>query len=450
MRLSRAHCDVGSDARTARGPRAPRGADLSRYLVRACFAFAVLAWGGPVVHAQAGDWFDLVVMAGAQAVAEALDAGADPSAPDAQGWPPLALAAVVNPDPGVVLALIDAGARVNDIVNAENGETQLFLAARSQTNIEVVHALLASGADATVSDAQGTSVLHAALAWFPMRFASDHLVDFVIVHAVSIGGTRLVLEEPLDTLAMAQEVELFLPDLGFAFSTGVATVEADGLALRLEREPPFLPRLTDIAIAFQRFPWPEPTPATSRSSIALLLMDAGADIHGRNTSGMTPLIASAMSGLVDVMERLVAEGADVNARANDGRTALHFAKDGASTRLLLARGASVSARTVHGHIPLHGGYGFWGDDLDRIRALIESGADVDATTGSGRTPLMNAVEYGSPAAIDVLLDLGAAPQGTDAFGASMMDLARRNRLLVDRDTGAVLHPAYWRLNDAQY
>jgi ankyrin repeat protein len=56
-----------------------------------------------------------------------------------------------------------------------------------------------------------------------------------------------------------------------------------------------------------------------------------------------------------VVESLLATGADVNAPAGRGWTALHFAAERGHTsvsELLLARGAHPRARTTDGHTPL--------------------------------------------------------------------------------------------------
>lgn len=69
--------------------------------------------------------------------------------------------------------------------------------------------------------------------------------ELLNVDAVAIDGTTLTLAEPLPRGREPREVELFLPDLGFAFSTAIASV--DGSEVTLERAPPFPPRLEGVA-----------------------------------------------------------------------------------------------------------------------------------------------------------------------------------------------------------
>ena len=101
-----------------------------------------------------------------------------------------------------------------------------------------------------------------------------------------------------------------------------------------------------------------------------LLLRAGASIASRNDVGETPLIrfASRITGhtickegtnpRIEAFQELLDAGSDVNARDNQGRTALHVMvvdhysdKEGNNLKaasLLLARGIDVSAQDVNG------------------------------------------------------------------------------------------------------
>src|SRR6185503_6086035 len=89
--------------------------------------------------------------------------------------------------------------------------------------------------------------------------------------------------------------------------------------------------------------------------------------------GETPLMVAARSGYPEVVEQLLAKGANVNARAGRGQTALMWAvsqKHADVVKVLLAHGADVHLRSEvwsqvmavppHGHLPYnraipHGG-----------------------------------------------------------------------------------------------
>jgi len=79
------------------------------------------------------------------------------------------------------------------------------------------------------------------------------------------------------------------------------------------------------------------------------LIAAGADAKGTTASGVTPLMFAAASGQVDAVKALIAHGADVNAaEPTRGETALMFAaanKRADAVRLLIAAKADVNAAT---------------------------------------------------------------------------------------------------------
>ena len=58
-----------------------------------------------------------------------------------------------------------------------------------------------------------------------------------------------------------------------------------------------------------------------------VLLDRGADIDARANDGKTALILAAFLGRSGAVEILLERGADVNAADNGGRTALSLAKD---------------------------------------------------------------------------------------------------------------------------
>jgi len=87
-----------------------------------------------------------------------------------------------------------------------------------------------------------------------------------------------------------------------------------------------------------------------------LLLAHGADVNARDNDGKTPLIFAALSGNKDVVELLLAHGADANARDSEDWTPLLWAASDGYTdvvEFLLAHGADANARNSHGETPLH-------------------------------------------------------------------------------------------------
>ncbi len=96
-------------------------------------------------------------------------------------------------------------------------------------------------------------------------------------------------------------------------------------------------------------------------------------------AGRTALHYAATDGELDTVRRLIAEGADVNAKEDAGWTPLHFAADQG--------------------------------DLDIVETLIAAGADVNAVNDGGEGPLFKAVAVGGrgngPGVVSALLRAGA-------------------------------------------
>ena len=94
-----------------------------------------------------------------------------------------------------------------------------------------------------------------------------------------------------------------------------------------------------------------------------------------------------MQGHKDVVELLLANKAEVNAKANDGGTPLHAAASGGNkdvVELLLASKAEVNAKDNQGMTPLHLAE-IW-KHADLVELLLANGADVNATDNRGGTP----------------------------------------------------------------
>lgn len=88
------------------------------------------------------------------------------------------------------------------------------------------------------------------------------------------------------------------------------------------------------------------------------LLEARADVHARSTNGeANTALHAALAGRAGarIVSRLLARGADVNARAAGNHTALHeaaFRGNLELAQLLLAHGADATLRNDQGHTPL--------------------------------------------------------------------------------------------------
>ena len=111
-----------------------------------------------------------------------------------------------------------------------------------------------------------------------------------------------------------------------------------------------------------------------------------------------------------------------------------FATAGAAdVRACLRAGADPDARTENGNTPLH----FAADEghADVIETLREAGADPDARDKNGFTPLHAAAWKGDAAAIAVLIETGADPNARAMVGLTPLHFAA-GRAMPTRSSAA--------------
>ena len=147
---------------------------------------------------------------------------------------------------------------------------------------------------------------------------------------------------------------------------------------------------------------------------------------------------------------LLEAGADPNATAADGATALHWAAyhdHGEAAGRLLDAGADPNATNDLDATPL------WNASLNgsatMVGRLLAAGADPNAALLGGESVLMTAARTGSPDVVGMLLDAGADPNATGTRGqtALMWAAAQKHsdtvRLLVERGADVDARSESW-------
>lgn len=129
----------------------------------------------------------------------------------------------------------------------------------------------------------------------------------------------------------------------------------------------------------------------SERVVKLLIEYPQVDVNAINQAGETPVMLAALRGRLAWVQALVQRGALIN---EAGFTALHYACSG--------------------------------PDNGVTRWLVEQGAELDARSPNGSTPLMMAAGYGSPDSLEVLLLAGANPRLSNDKGLTAMDFARQS------------------------
>jgi ankyrin repeat protein len=128
-------------------------------------------------------------------------------------------------------------------------------------------------------------------------------------------------------------------------------------------------------------------------------------VRAYSHDGWTPLHLACFFGQPALVEMLIAQGAEVNARSRNAakNTPLHAAAAGRNrdaVRLLLEHGADVNARQEGGWRALHAAS--QNGDVEMVQLLIAAGADVEARAENQQNAMDMALTKGHPAVVEVL------------------------------------------------
>jgi ankyrin repeat protein len=344
-----------------------------------------------------------------------LQAGADANATNRYGITPLSLACQ-NGNPPIVEMLLAAGADPN--TRQGGGETVLMIAARTG-KIEPVKELLARGAEINAKEKRGqTAIMWAA--------AEGHagVVDSLIKAGADF---RTAVDGGFTPLFFA--VREGRADVAKVLLQAGADVNE---AMRPKRRAGRGPQagMTPLLMAVEN----------GHFELAISLIGAGANLndqrggyaalhnitwvrkpdHGEGEDGMPPPAGSGNLNSLQFVRKIVALGADVNARIAKAPGGLGVLNRTGATPFLLA------AKTA---------------DIALLKLLYELGADPSIATADGVTPLIAAAGLGTLAAGEVagteeevlevlewLVKVGADVNAVDKNGETAMHAAAYKNL----------------------
>lgn len=151
-------------------------------------------------------------------------------------------------------------------------------------------------------------------------------------------------------------------------------------------------------------------------------------VDARNSRGRTPLHVAADNGQNDIVKLLISKGADLNAQSHWHFTPLIFAAHTGHPRVvmtLLDAGADLEAASRDGHTALHRAALRENKNTQNLLLiLLIRGANSNALTVTGLTPLQSAVSVGKLSVARILCAFGADPSFKSPDGKNAYDCAR--------------------------
>ncbi len=148
--------------------------------------------------------------------------------------------------------------------------------------------------------------------------------------------------------------------------------------------------------------------SSGHEEIVELLVAKGADLNTKDNSGKTPLHEAASSGNQEIVELFVVKGADIQARDSDNRTPLHEAAYNGNqeiVKLFVVKGTDIQARDNSNRTPLH--QAAIEGNKEIVELLIAKGANVNAKANNDKTPLHYAKEESNLEIVQLLKQHGA-------------------------------------------
>ncbi|KAJ5175056.1 uncharacterized protein N7482_000933 [Penicillium canariense] len=295
--------------------------------------------------------------------------------------------------PGKAKRLLEQGAKVNGQENAL-GVTPLHCAVY-QGNDEMAEFLLMNGANGNATTADGQTALHIASQRGHRKCMKLLFSSHVDLHIFDHAGSSC-LHSAVGTATDEATVPLLVKhkvDLNFQNPKNGNT--ALHLAVQCRR-----PR------------------------IILFLLEKGATIDIVNDEGLTPLQLAANTDNCEAISLLLQHCAHIEARSLAGPTALQYAAwkgHWIAFDLLLIGGADINVWNKQGETLLHE-QARYSSNTSIMTKILDQGANIEARTSQGYTPLQCAAISGNKTMFHLLLDRGAKIEVETAKGETILHL----------------------------
>ena len=156
---------------------------------------------------------------------------------------------------------------------------------------------------------------------------------------------------------------------------------------------------------------------SNKMKIAEILLSAGAEVNVHdNVDGWTSLMLASVEGDTTIIQMLIANGANVDAKTKDGRTALMVAKNAAVVDVLISIGANANVQNNYGDTPLI--MASQTGDAATIELLASKGADLNVQNKYGLTAISLSAYQGDLSILELLISKMANANIPDVRGAT--------------------------------
>ncbi|XP_047128763.1 transient receptor potential cation channel subfamily A member 1 homolog isoform X1 [Hydra vulgaris] len=354
--------------------------------------------------------------------------------------------AVLGSYSAIVKLLLEKGCDVNQCMDGE--ETPLHIATVIG-NIEIVEFLLLHGADVEKRNSIGRTALHKAadfgkyeiLELLISKNADIDRFDNSYLTPLLLASSRPGNQKTIQTLLKCgAQVDLTNTEEQTALHIAVINNNVDGVELLLSfLEAKKIIDMSDkdnntcLHIACK----------SGFEKIAIMLMDANANVRSRNNFEQTPLHLAAFFGQEDVVDNILEINPSViNDLDREGNSPLHLAAMNGHVNVisfLLKSGASINDKNTKGFTPLV--CAVKKGQTEAVKKLILEGANI-ATAESGQGPLHLSCAKGHSKTVEVLLDHCNINE-TDAFGNNPLDICI-DGCKIDAAKTLLSHPD-WRI-----
>jgi ankyrin repeat protein len=294
----------------------------------------------------------------------------------------------------IIKILINAGADVN-AKSPWNGESALYIAAKSSESTEVVAILIAAGADVNVRvPSSGQTPLHAASSNGHEKIVKELLDAGVEIDAKTIEG----------------ETSLYIASHSY--------FEVVQMLLRGGADP-------GLTKNDGRTPLHNAAESNNVDIINVILATCQ-NVDAKSENGETPLHCAASRGYESTVEPLLNAGADPNSKNENGTTPIEKTKRPPVMELLLAAGATV---IPDGVMKISLWAAVTQQYINILGALLKRGKDPndprERLGSTQNTPLHQAAWVGNVKITKMLLAAGADVSATNTYGETPLALAEK-------------------------